>query len=78
MTAYPDPLDRAAAATAALVDAAEAAARAAAGRLHAPSGLRDCLDCGGPIGPQRLAAVPGAVRCVRCAQIHEHDRAAGA
>ncbi|HKW60499.1 MAG TPA: TraR/DksA C4-type zinc finger protein [Candidatus Dormibacteraeota bacterium] len=25
-----------------------------------------CQDCGGPIGEERLAALPTATRCVRC------------
>ncbi len=78
MTAHPDTLDAAAERTAFEVAAAECAARAAAERLRAPSGLHECIDCGGPIGPLRLAVAPGAMRCLHCAQIHEHDRAAGA
>jgi len=25
-----------------------------------------CADCGGAIGAERLEALPGAVRCIRC------------
>ena len=25
-----------------------------------------CADCGGEIGAERLEALPGAVRCIRC------------
>lgn len=36
---------------------------------------RCCEDCGEPIGAQRLAAVPGARRCVTCQQHAEsHGR----
>ena len=27
-----------------------------------------CLECDGPIGPRRLAAVPAAALCIRCQQ----------
>lgn len=30
-----------------------------------------CESCGGPIGQDRLAAVPDATRCVRCQAIWE-------
>jgi DnaK suppressor protein len=39
----------------------EAAARQAAGTFGV------CEVCGGPIGEERLAAIPEATRCVRCA-----------
>jgi phage/conjugal plasmid C-4 type zinc finger TraR family protein len=37
-----------------------------------------CLDCGNPVPPARLAAVPGACRCTLCQEIndeqgHRHD-----
>jgi phage/conjugal plasmid C-4 type zinc finger TraR family protein len=35
-------------------------------------GERCCLDCEEPIEPERLAANPGAVRCVGCQ--HKHER----
>lgn len=28
--------------------------------------IADCVDCGEPIGAQRKAAVPYAVRCIDC------------
>lgn len=31
----------------------------------------DCNDCGGAIGPRRLAAHPTATRCIHCARAHE-------
>jgi len=31
-----------------------------------------CQDCGGPISPKRLAAIPAAERCIAC-----QERAAG-
>lgn len=32
---------------------------------------RDCLDCEEPIPEERLAAIPGAVRCTTCQEAHE-------
>ncbi len=32
-----------------------------------PGTRRSCEECGGPIGEERVAAVPGTRRCVRCA-----------
>ena len=29
-------------------------------------GFGDCLECGSPIGPRRLAAVPWAALCIHC------------
>lgn len=68
-----DPLDQAADLTDQQRDdalAAGAATRAALFRGAAPT-ARDCIDCGDPIPAERLAAVPGAARCVLCQQIHE-------
>ena len=31
-----------------------------------PAAHGGCADCGSPIGEERLAAVPSAVRCIRC------------
>jgi DnaK suppressor protein len=31
----------------------------------------ECIDCGDPIAPARLAAYPTAQRCVRCQDAHE-------
>lgn len=38
-----------------------------------PSGRSHCIepDCSEPIGAARLAAVPSAVRCSECAELHE-------
>ena len=44
-----------------LADLDRAAARLAAGTYGR------CGSCGGPIGPERLAARPAATTCVRCA-----------
>lgn len=33
-----------------------------------------CADCGGPIGSARLAALPFAVRCLRCQETEESRR----
>lgn len=33
-----------------------------------------CVDCGQDIGAERLAAVPGAVRCVSCQAAWEGSR----
>ena len=43
---------------------AEQARHAAEVRAHGGYGV--CESCGGPIGDDRLAAVPEATRCVRC------------
>ena len=32
----------------------------------------DCADCGEPIGDERLAARPAALRCIRCETAHRH------
>lgn len=32
---------------------------------------RDCIECGLPIPPQRLRAVPLAVRCICCQEEYE-------
>jgi len=32
----------------------------------------ECVDCGKPIGLQRLLAYPTAMRCVVCQEKHEH------
>ncbi len=37
-----------------------------ADELRARGAYGVCEDCGGPIGEERLAAVPSASRCVRC------------
>lgn len=41
------------------------------GTSHCPSQVPGsqspiCIDCGDPISPARLAAQPGAVRCIEC------------
>jgi len=33
-----------------------------------------CLDCGKPIGEERLAALPSATRCVACQAAAEQGR----
>lgn len=54
-----------------------AAALAARPGLRAEAQERDrngrvvCLDCGEPIPPARLAAVPDACRCVECQRAGE-------
>lgn len=40
---------------------------AALSRLSAGT-YGDCVDCGNAISPQRLAALPTAVRCIACAE----------
>jgi len=42
----------------------EQEARSEAKRLQGTYGT--CEDCGGPIGAERLAALPSATRCVQC------------
>lgn len=44
-------------------------------RLDAGSYGR-CIDCGGPIEPERLAVRPSAARCLRCERAAEHREAA--
>ena len=34
-----------------------------------------CVDCGEPIDPARMKALPTALRCVRCQSRHEHAAA---
>jgi phage/conjugal plasmid C-4 type zinc finger TraR family protein len=36
------------------------------GQYGGATGPRPCLDCGEPIDPRRLAAMPGCIRCVDC------------
>jgi phage/conjugal plasmid C-4 type zinc finger TraR family protein len=31
-----------------------------------PTAHGECADCGRPIGAERLAAIPSAVRCITC------------
>lgn len=35
---------------------------------------RECVDCGEPIAPQRLRAVPFATRCIECQEEWEQIR----
>lgn len=35
------------------------------------AGQRLCLDCGEPIDPRRLAALPGCIRCCDCQELVE-------
>lgn len=54
------------------LEARESEARQAAARMPdvpVPVG-RDCDDCGEPIPSARLVAVPMALRCVTCEEIH--------
>ena len=37
-----------------------------------------CTDCGSPIEPKRLEAVPFALQCAECATRHEGERGASA
>ncbi|HHC72675.1 MAG TPA: TraR/DksA family transcriptional regulator [Thiotrichales bacterium] len=34
-----------------------------------------CIDCGGPIGLERLRSQPTAVRCIQCQQVYERTHA---
>ncbi|WP_210255143.1 TraR/DksA C4-type zinc finger protein [Ancylobacter pratisalsi] len=34
-------------------------------------GRKNCMACGDPIGTDRLAAMPNAVRCLRCQEGRE-------
>lgn len=33
-----------------------------------------CVDCDGPIGPERKAALPSAERCIDCQHMHERTK----
>jgi phage/conjugal plasmid C-4 type zinc finger TraR family protein len=46
------------------------------GRLDRNDGVADgaCQDCGESIGDERLAALPSAVRCVKCQAAWEQGR----
>lgn len=37
----------------------------------------ECVECGEPISPKRLDAVPWAAMCVRCQQLHDESQQAG-
>lgn len=57
-------------------DLAEREREAAVARLTKSSPLqhRDgtgCIDCGEDIGAERMARLPGALKCVGCAEIDE-------
>lgn len=39
-----------------------------------PNIVVDCVDCGEPIGDQRKAAMPSAIRCLACQQAKEAKR----
>lgn len=53
------------------VEAGLARTRAA---LAGPASSGVCADCGSPIKPARLAAVPQARRCAECQKDHEGTR----
>ena len=59
-----DALDRMQEAEAAMHDRAVAAARPRARTRSASRGI--CAECGGPIAPARLAALPEARTCIDC------------
>jgi len=40
----------------------------------AEPGEDDCVDCDGPIGAARKAAMPSAERCIACQTIHERTQ----
>jgi len=46
--------------------------KAALLRIHDDS-FGDCLDCESPISPKRLAAVPWALRCIKCQEAADRD-----
>jgi len=52
-------------------------ARAALSQLEAGQ-YGECESCGRPIGEARLAALPWAIHCLRCAAIREHGKPAAA
>jgi len=41
--------------------------------VESDDGVRYCLDCGGEIPKERLAARPESVRCFDCKTIKEHQ-----
>lgn len=81
MRAYPDKLDAATelaeaerAAVVAANNARQQQRLAAAQQRTASRGLRaDCEDCGDPIHPLRLVAMPLATRCAHCQGIAERQ-----
>lgn len=46
--------------------------RAALQRIHSGS-FGTCLDCDSAISPKRLAAVPWALRCIRCQETADRE-----
>ncbi len=46
--------------------------KAALTRIHAGH-FGTCLDCEEAISPKRLAAVPWAMRCIRCQEVSDSD-----
>lgn len=68
---HADPIDEAAALSAALADSAiEAARRATAPESHPDFDGESCIDCGDDIPQGRLAL--GKIRCVHCQTVKEH------
>ena len=41
------------------------------GIAHRPGVLRHCEDCGRAIPPERIAALPEALRCIDCQEAFE-------
>lgn len=39
-----------------------------------PNNIKECVDCGKPIGDKRKQAVPYAVRCVACQSDFERGK----
>ncbi|SEM78989.1 phage/conjugal plasmid C-4 type zinc finger protein, TraR family [Syntrophus gentianae] len=39
--------------------------------LAGGTGCSECIDCGEPIEPARLAVMPNAIRCLDCQSRHE-------
>jgi DnaK suppressor protein len=39
--------------------------------LAGGTGSAECTDCGEPINPSRILAMPHAIRCVECQERHE-------
>ena len=68
-----DAIDPMQEAEAAMHDRALAAARPRTGSRIGP-GPGICVECGGPIAPARLAALPGARTCIDCQRELEGER----
>jgi len=56
---------------AAIAEHRQGAIERALSSLDEPNPRACCIDCDEPIDPRRRAALPGACRCLRCAEARE-------